>query len=251
MSKKKAGVITLPRNICMLGTAPSTRGDAPFDTPDWEVWCQADYWADLKRIDRWFEFAPMKKLVADFPDYLAFLTKAEFPVYMRRAYPEIKSSRQFPFDDMANEFGAEFMTATVVWMMCQAITEHRAGQPVARIGLWGYDMALDSEYASQRPGIRHLEWITRREGIKFYVPKGSDLLITPIPYPFADDDPQVAKIRARKKDLNNRLAYAQKQQAEHQAKINELNGSINYLRGALEDNNYYERMACGVKDPAA
>lgn len=240
-----------PRNICMLGTAPSTRGLAPLDTEDWEVWCQADYWADLKRIDRWFEFAPMKKLVAEFPDYLKFLTEAEFPIYMRKAYPELPKSQPFPFDEMANDFGPEFMTATVVWMMCQAITEHRAGQAVGRIGLWGYDMALDGEYSHQRPGIRHLEWIAKQDGIEVFVPKGSDLLITPIPYPFADDDPQVAKIRARKKDLNNRLAYAQKQQGEHQAKVTDLNNTIHYLRGALEDNNYYERMACGVKDPAA
>jgi len=238
------------RKIAMLGTAPSTRGMAPFDT-DWEVWGQADYWADMKRIDRWFEFAPMSKLVAEFPDYLEFLKKATFPVYMRQKFESIPTSEPFPFDEMASLFGREFMSATVVWMMCKAITEHRAGEEVETIGLWGYDMALDGEYFSQRPGIRHLEWIAKQEGITVLVPQGSDLLITPIPYPFADDDPMVAKIRARKKDLQNRVNFARRQEAEFKYKAEEVHGNVKYLEGALEDVVYFERMAVGAKDPAA
>jgi hypothetical protein len=246
------------RNIAMIGTAPSSRGLYPKDDPDWEVWGQADYWADMVRIDRWYEFAPMNKLVTEFPDYLAFLTQVPFPVYMRSEYEAIPSSVVFPFDMMSDKFGKEFMSATLVWMMCHAIMEHMAGETVKTIGLFGYDMALDGEYASQRPGIRHMEWICREHlpalgfpPISVLIPKGSDLSITPIPYPFAEDDPMVAKMRARKRDLLKRIAGAEHQAVNIKAKLDAINGDVTYLKGALENNHYYERMAVGQRDPAA
>lgn len=242
----------------MIGTAPSTRKLAPFNQPDWEVWCQADYWADLKRIDRWFEFASIQKLRAEFPDFLKFLGTAKHPVYMRAAYAEVPASQPYPFDEMAAAFGREFMTATVVWMMAQAFTEHMEGHTVGTIGLWGYDMALDGEYQSQRPGIRHMEWIARyhlpalgHPPVKILVPIGSDLTITPIPYPFADDDPMVAKIRARRRDIKTKMTNVQRQIGEINAALDKFRGTLEYLRGADEDAHYFERMACGVKTPAA
>ena len=242
----------------MVGTAPSTRGLAPFDTPDWEIWGQADYWADLKRIDRWFELAPMAKLKAEFRDYLKFLSAAKFPVWMRAVYPEVPTSQAFPFEDTARAYGREFMSATVVWMMGQAITEHIAGRTVGTIGLWGYDMALDGEYSHQRPGIRHMEWICRYHvpalgfpPIKVLVPLGSDLSLTPIPYPFADEDPLVAKARARKRDLAARKAQVTRHISEVEAVLAKARGQLQYLNGADEDANYWERNFCGVKTPAA
>ena len=246
------------RQIVMLGTAPSTRGLAPLSSPDWEVWGQADYWADMDRVDRWYEFAPLPKLKEEFPDYLEFLRAAPFPIYMRAVYEEIPSSLPFQFDVMSDKFGKEFMTATLVWMMCQAITEHMEGKTIKRIGLFGYDMALDGEYSSQRPGIRHMEWVCREhlpalgfEPIEVLIPKGSDLAITPIPYPFAEDDLMVAKMRSRKRDISRRVAAAKNKKVELEAQLHRLEGDIQYLEGALENNHYYERMAVGQPTPAA
>ncbi len=245
------------RKIAMIGTAPSTRGLAPKDT-DWEVWSQADFWTDLVRIDRWFEFAPMPKLKEHFPEYLDFLRTAKFPVYMRAEYEEIPTSEPFPFDGMVEKFGKEFMTATLVWMMCMAAVEHMEGNTVETIGLWGYDMALDGEYAHQRPGIRHMEWVLGThlpalgfEPITVMVPKGSDLTITPIPYPFAEDDPTVAKIRSRRRDIQTRLNHVLTQANDLEAQATTARMNQKYLEGAMEDLNYFDRMFCGVKHPAA
>lgn len=239
------------RKVAMIGTAPSTRSQAPLDS-DWEVWMQADYWADLKRIDRWFEFATMGRLVKEFPDYLNFLKEAKCPVWMRDTFPDIPNSRTFPFIDMADAYGEEFMTATVVWMLGMAFNEHSLGKKIDVIGLWGYDMALDGEYAHQRPGIQHMKWIAEKIlDIKIYIPLGSDLLISPIPYPFADNDPMVAKTRARRDDILKRMQICQQAIDEAAAKAGAGRESMAYLKGALEDNTYYERMACGVKSPAA
>ena len=239
------------RKIAMLGTAPSTRSRAPIDS-DWEVWLQADYWADLKRVDRWFEFGTMERLVKDFPDYLEFLKKAKCPIWMREAFPDIPNSQLFPFTEVADAYGEEFMTATVVWMMGMAFNEHNQGKKIDAIGLWGYDMALDGEYVHQRPGIQHMKWIAEKIlDIKVHIPLGSDLLIPPIPYPFADTDPMVAKTRARRNDILRRLEVTQQGLDQANAQVASGNSTIAYLKGALEDNTYYERMACGVTSPAA
>lgn len=246
------------RQIAMIGTAPSTRSQAPFKATDWEIWGQADYWKDMEKITRWYEFAPISKLRAEFPAYMEFLRSADFPIYMRAKFADIPKSEAFPFEEMATKFGKEFMTATLVWMMCHAITEHMNGDTVKVIGLWGYDMALDGEYVHQRPGIRHMEWVCREhlpalgfDPILVMIPKGSDLRLTPIPYPFAEDDEMVAKIRSRRNDIRNRLAGAKHQLAQHEQGVRNGREAIKYLEGALENLEYFERMACGTKFPAA
>jgi len=253
IKKKPAG-----RQIVMLGTAPSTRKLAPLSSEDWEVWGQGDYWKDMDRVDRWFEFAPHSKLVQQFPEFLEFLRQAPFPVYMREKFKDIPQSTPFPFEEMSEKYGKEFMSATLVWMMCMALEEHMEGKTVKRIGLFGYDMALDAEYASQRPGIRHLEWVCREhipalgfDAVEVLIPKGSDLSITPIPYPFAEDDLHVAKIRARGSDLTRRISGSKNQEANLQAQLDRQKRDTCYLEGALENNVYYERMACGQAEPAA
>ena len=246
------------RQIAMIGTAPSTRGDAPFKDTAWEIWGQADYWKDMSHISRWYEFAPIEKLKGAFPEYMEFLKDAKFPVYMRKHYDDFPTSVPFPFEDMAKQFGREFMSATLVWMICQAVTEHINGDEIGIIGLWGYDLAIDSEYVSQRPGLRHMEWICReylpaigKPPITVAIPRGSDLTISPIPYPFAEDDIMVAKIRRRKRDVNARIQRAQQQLSELNAAVAKTEESIQYLNGAMEDLNYFERMTCGTSRPAA
>ena len=64
-------------------------------------------------------------------------------------------------------------------------------------------------------------------------------------------DAMVGKIRARKTDITARLNHARNQMAGHQQKVREFELTAKYLEGAMEDLVYFERMACGVKTPAA
>jgi len=134
-----------PRKIAMCGTAPSTRDLIPWDT-DWEVWGQADCTHDATNPSRWFDIAPFHRIVNEFPDYHEWQKKIDFPIYMREHFPEVPKSVPFPFDEVASRYGVEFMTATLTWMMGLACMEHERGDTVGVIGLFGYDMALDSEY---------------------------------------------------------------------------------------------------------
>jgi len=255
--KKPEEVQKPPRKIAMCGTAPSTRDLIPWET-DWEVWGQADCTHDAKNPSRWFDIAPYHRIVNEFPEYHEWQKQIDFPIFMRESYPEIPTSRPFPFGPVAQKYGEEFMTATLTWMMGLACMEHEQGDTVGTIGLFGYDMALDSEYAFQRPGIKHMEWICRfylpaigLPPIQILIPKGSDLALPIIPYPFADDNPDVAKIRARKRDISRKRDYLSNEKAKLEGQLQQVRDNMTYLNGAMEDVNYWERRYVGHQNSAA
>lgn len=237
------------RKIAMCGTAPSTRDLIPWET-DWEIWGQADCTHDVKNANRWFDIAPYPRIVKEFPDYHKWLTEQTFPIHMREHFKDVPTSVPFPFDEVGKRYGIEFMTATVTWMMGMALMEHEDGDEVGVIGLFGYDMALDSEYSFQRPGIKHMEWIARQMGIEVLVPNGSDLAIPIIPYPFADDNPEVAKIRARKRDIERKQQFLNQEKGKLVGQLKQVNENLIYLNGAMEDVNYFERQKVGHQNSA-
>ena len=262
MTKKKNKKVTdveevkPPRKIAMCGTAPSTRGLIPWET-DWEVWGQADCTGDAKNPSRWFDIAPIKRIVDEFPEYHEWQKRIDFPIFMRQHHDFIPTSQAFPFDQVGNRYGMEFMTATLTWMMGLACWEHELGNTVGTIGLFGYDMALDSEYAFQRPGIKHMEWICREHmpalghpKIDVIIPMASDLAHQIIPYPFADDNADVAKIRARKQDIINRQNHLGNRKAQLVKKLREVDDDLIFINGAMEDVNYWERSKVGHHNPA-
>ncbi len=244
-----------PRKIAMCGTAPSTRDLIPWET-DWEVWGQADAIHDVKNAARWFDIAPYHRIVNEFPEYHEWQKKQTFPIFMREHYPDIPTSVPLPFNEVGNMWGMEFMSATITWMMGLALMEHIRGDTVGCIGLFGYDMALDGEFFFQRPGIKHMEWICREHipalgfpRIDVLIPKGSDLCIPIIPYPFADDNVEVAKIRARKRDIERKRAHCRHEIEKTRASLKNLEGNLTYLDGAMEDVNYFERQKVGHHKP--
>jgi len=260
MAKKKTKPPETPppgRKIAMCGTAPSTRELIPWET-DWEVWGQADCIHDAKNPARWFDVAPFNVITEQFPDYHKWQQEQKFPIFMREHHPSVPTSVPFPFREVADRYGVEFMNATLTWMMGLACLEHQMGKTVECIGLFGYDMALDSEYAFQRPGIKHMEWICRFHmpalglpEVKLLIPHGSDLAIPIIPYPFADDNVEVAKIRARKKDIIRKQNFVRQERAKLEAQMQQLHDNDTYLSGAMEDLNYFERMKVGHHNSAA
>ena len=245
-----------PRKIAMCGTAPSTRELIPWNT-EWEVWGQADCTHDATNPARWFDIAPFHRIVNEFPDYHEWQKQIDFPIYMRDVWDAVPTSVPFPFQEVGDAYGIEFMTATLTWMMGLACREHEQGNTVGVIGLFGYDMALDSEYSFQRPGIKHMEWVCRQHmaalglpEIKVYIPNGSDLALPIIPYPFADDSPEVAKVRARGRDIQRKKDFLNQEEAKLADQLRQVKDNKLYMDGAQEDNRYHERRLVGHHNSA-
>lgn len=218
-----------PLKIAIIGTAPSSRGLAPYADPSWKIWvCSAGNMQAVPRVDAWFEVHASLL----WPEnegfgrpYLEWLNKQAFPVYMRDN-SLVPRAHIFPKDALIAEFGRYFFTSSFAWMMAFAI---KAG--ANEIGLWGVDMASKDEYILQRPGGHYFIQEAVRRGIRVTLPKESDLLQPPPLYGFDDATPFLRKLMVRKKELNDRLSQMRPQR-------DQLIGQITYLEGALEDVDY-------------
>lgn len=236
-----------PLKIAVVGTAPSSRMLAPVNDPSWLIWvCSPGNMNVFPRVDAWFEvhgtvlLEPEEQNYA--PQYIDFLSKLKCPVFMqdRQVVP---SAVPIPKDDLIREFGPYFFTSSFSWMMAYAIKHiEAAGSPEgSEIRLFGIDMASREEYIIQRPGAYHFFQEAARRGIKVSAPNESDIMQPPPLYGYSEVTPYGTKIRARTKELKGRIAPMEQQ-------LRQLQETITYLKGALEDQDYMSCIQGGVQD---
>jgi len=255
-----AAVPAVPtRKIALIGKAPSSALLAPYDDPDWEVWTLSTL-ASAKEVPRWdrhFELHDLRIITNEtHGNYRAWMAEQTRPIFLRDAPPpEFKSGVQYPLGDVLRRFerlaGVRYLTNTVSMMLALALYEHSCeGCGIARIGLWGIDMAqhglekggnngpFSSEYAKQRPSVEYWIGIAEGLGIKVTVPEQSDLLKTACIYGYQHTE-SFLKFHARQNELHQRIAHAQqREEAAHNEAV--------YLSGALEGGTYYEQWLCGT-----
>lgn len=226
--------------IAIIGSAPSSVDLAPYDDSSWEIWgCSAVASTHAKRVSAWFELHHYGEgdpaQYAMTPQYVEFL-RAQALVYMIRTYADIPGSQAYPKGDILSEFGPYFFTSTVAWMLALAIK-----QTPSEIGLWGVDMAAREEYGYQRAGCHHFISLAKAQGIKITVPAQSDLLKPPPMYGLQTPSPLAIKMLTRRRELEARLAATQ-------AQYDGLFREMMFLRGALDDMDYWSTIWCD-QDP--
>lgn len=227
-----------PLKIAIIGTAPSSRGLAPFGDPTWKIWaCSAGNMNVIPRVDAWFEIH--SNLL--WPEhesfgrpYVKWLNEQNFPVFMQDN-SLVSRAQPLPKEELVAEFGRYFFTSSFAWMMAFAI---KSG--ATEIGLWGVDMASKDEYILQRSGGHFFLQEAKKRGIKVTLPNESDLLQPPPLYGFDDSTPFLRKIMVRKKELTDRLGGMRQQR-------DQLASSIVYLEGALEDIDYISSIWGGAQ----
>lgn len=217
-------------HLNIVGFAPSWK-----DTP-WEA--EADLWgmnalykvADDKPWDAWFQLHDIKKHHPhDFDEHMEWISKSGLPVFMWdkeiEKYP-LPNAIAYPRDEMVAVFGSYF-TNTVSWMMALGIA-----LGYKSMGIYGIDMAQDSEYGSQRPSCEYFIGWARGMGIDVFIPETSDLLKSPFLYGYEDPSLIRTKMEARLKELQERAAQTQQQRDQAQA-------GFFQLQGAIEDVQYW------------
>ena len=165
------------KKIAIVGFAESTRMKAPFDDQSWEIWAMNQLYRFIPRATRWFELHPHTgpySYIADMvpgTDYVKWLRESPIPVYMVSQHPDYPQSITYPIDEMVVRFNRDYFHSTVDYMLALAISEG-----CEELGVWGVDMAHDSEYEHQRPSASY--WLGQAEGrgIKTTIPAQSSLL---------------------------------------------------------------------------
>jgi len=214
------------RKIAVLGSAVSSVGLAPFSDPNWEIWACSPANKGLPRVDMWFELHNLDvKKQEGLTEWLAWLQNKP-NVFLQSALPDWPGSRTFPLKECIERWGPFWWTSQISFMLALAIMQ----KPKA-IGLYGVDMAANSEYNQQRLACQFFIREALNEGISLVVPPESDILEPAPLYGYCESSRQWRKYNARKLELTHRInnLRAEREQKEREER---------HLVGAMDDMEY-------------
>jgi len=224
--------------VALIGTAPSSRGLAPYQDSSWKIWaCSQGNQGQLPRVDAWFELHAIGDMTGEerrawsLPFY-AWLRTQQFPIYMIEKNDLVPQAIVFPRDLMLEKFGRNWFSSSIAWMMAYAIHQMRAGD---EIGLFGIDMgSMEEVYTHQRAGLHRFIEIAKEKGIIVHIPDESDLGQQPPLYGYSE-----ATRFGRK--MNVRLAEMRALLANIDGQLEKLKNERNYTVGAIHATEYIVR----------
>lgn len=219
--------------VYIVGFAPSWK-ETPWSDSTAERWGMNSLHkvAGDKPWTRWFQLHDIDlHHKTDKAEHIAWLRDSGLPVYL---WPEhmdrwdIPNAIPYPKSEVLDRFG-NYFNNSVSWMIAVAILEG-----FTKIGVYGVDMAADTEYGHQRPSCEYMIGVARGLGIEVEIPVTSDLLKTPFLYGAEDHHPHRLKMEARLKDLES-------QRQNMEAQIGQLQAQHQQTLGAIADVQYWLR----------
>ena len=139
----------------------------PFED-DSEIWAMNQTYQVAKRIDRLFISDPRLNFRGGENHDYEELNSLGIPIVSLHHFPEIENFEAFPYDEIVEEFGSEFFTNTVCYMVAYAIYKK-----YDKIRFYGIDMATEMEYRIERGGVEFWVGVAIGRGMKFENTKGS------------------------------------------------------------------------------
>jgi len=267
----------MPRKIAIVGFADSKR-DAPWLDPSWEKWTVNDLyfhvgpWVGLPQgqfppgsISRVFEVHHLlgmgnRRNPTHEPWMKEIAPQLNIPIYMQEKREEFPSSVGVPRMELIECFGDEgfggragcdYITNSISWMIALALfetsewTELPDGRRIrlcekgTEIGLWGVDMAADTEFGSQRPSCEFWLGVGKSMGVPLYIPDDSELLKAPALYGFDTSHPMRVRWQSQLQSCKEQTIQIQQQIAAHQQQTAMLEAQLHMLRGrksTIKDN---------------
>jgi len=189
-SKTKDG--RMRDKVAIVGFAGTTRTWVPYDDDEWEIWGlnEAHRQTWMRRITRWHQYHQAwdftKQNNPSYQEHWEWLQKEHlFPIYMQEHYPNIPSSVKYPLDEVCETLfsnarrGAgkdattmvKYFTSSFAYMCALALY-----LGFKTIGVWGFEMATDTEYRYQKGSTEYLLGVAVGMGVEIYVPEPCKLL---------------------------------------------------------------------------
>lgn len=219
------------RKIAILGFAETVK-DAPVNDPTWELWGMNGFWRAAKpdfgidvpesRYSLWFdmhsvEYTRAYGKAAGFGDAQERWLEQQHPftVFMLDDSPAFPSVLSFPIDRVVKSAGRDYFTSTVAYAIAYA-----ASLPdVAEIGLWGIDLAHDTEYGDQRPCAEYHIALAEGKGIKVTTHAKAALMKQRHRYGYEPADPLGRDMRASLEANAKHLAAVIEQDKDEMEKL--------------------------------
>jgi hypothetical protein len=189
------------KKIAIVGTAPSSCADAPYDDESWEIWTLGANVESGKRITKLFELHTQFVLesAGSWNGLFPYLKEKGADVFLGHSNSLLPDATPFPKDELIEKFGSYF-TSSIAWMIGYAILQN----PDC-IGLWGIDMMGEEEYAQQRNCCEYLLGIARGKNIVLSLADQSPLLRSERLYAF-EHTALSAGLNTMRKELTTAIA---------------------------------------------
>ncbi len=240
------------KKIAIVGCSDH-KEKAPYNDPEWELWGVNNLFLSLtpekmKGFGRWFEIHMLEKLpngkiqrrrIDNFRgqpvgDYIRSLANIDIPVYMQRRWEEIPKSVAYPLREVIDFVKSDYFTNTISYQIALAIMEIEQGNYEPRIGVWGVDMAVQSdlmgnaEYSHQRPSCEYFLGLAIGRGINVILPPECDLLKTRFLYGWNEPERTAwdQKIDNMLKTLNVRMNEAGQKESFARSQREQYIGAI-------------------------
>lgn len=220
--------------VAIVAFSRQTRHYAPFDDPEWEIWGLNEeyrfHW--MKRWDRWFQIHPyldfMRKGNPNDPKHPEWLRAQKplgepkaFPIYLQEKYDDIPAAVKFPLDEIERDLGINYYCSSISYMLAMA-----AWLGYKEVGLYGVEMASDTEYKYQRPNGEFWIGYMMGKGVKIHLLKEAKLLVGQR-YGF-DWLPNVGR-----QAIEFDMVRMKTEEAKALAKLNGEQGTRSFLAGQL------------------
>ena len=217
--------------LAIVGFAPATRKQAPWDNPDITI-------AGLNEecVFDWFKRKSGNNLIffqlhdrSSFtrpnnhndPHHWEWLQKKhDFPIYMQQKWEDIPSSVKFPLEDIYKEFG-NYFTSTLPFIMAWGVLNG-----YKRLEIYGFDMASNTEYLYQRPNAHFFIGYLRGKGIDVYIPSNSKLMQGYGKYAYED------MFLGYRQELDNAIVLQNVTIQNEMGKTNQIQGAYEAVREA-------------------
>jgi len=232
--------IKIPRKwkVAIVGCTEH-RDEAPYDDDSWEIWGVNNLFLSMpgKRWTRWFDLhhfefrgkwlrrgdETFRGMRVD--QYLQALAALGVPVYMQAPCPLVPTAVEYPIRQIVAQFG-NYFTNTISYQIALALHE---GFRV--IGLYGVDLAVDTEYHWQRPSCEYFIGIARGRGVEVIIPDRSDLLKTRYMYGYQDVEEMAyaRKLRGMVDAMRKKLAAAEQQRDQAMKQVDQYIGALSAI----------------------
>lgn len=220
--------------VAIVGCATS-KNLAPYKDETWEKWGVNNLFLSMPDVkwDKWFEIHPLsvdkngnwQRRWGDqfrgqkINDYIIKLAQLPCPVLMQKEWAEIPNSIKYPLAEILSKYG-KYFTNSISYQIALAI--HLGAK---EIGLWGVDMAVNTEYHHQRPSCEYFIGIARGQGIKVTIPAEADLCKTLFLYGYEEKEKNEWKKKLKAisdnldKQINNAAQQIQIYTQKHQQSV--------------------------------
>lgn len=234
--------------LCAFG---ATKILTPWDNPAWTFWTMNDfYWSIPQEIQRDVTFSALFELhpashyndsagyIHSHEQMLADLSAKGLRVWLAYPNEKIPQGHLYPLDEVVKRFGRKYFCSSVAYMIPMAIMciEDYPQQFLPRIGLWGCDMQLTSDWAKERACVEY--WLGRAEerGIEIVAPDESPILKSLYLYGYEQGKIDAAHklIEGRQAELAHMLMKAEDQARKGHDAAQELRGMMQEDGWALQ-----------------